>query len=140
MSLTQRRRAFAPCRRDCCPRLSSGRRIRILRAICVTEVTLAVIGTRAEWTASPSAVPGALADGSTLLPNGWRLSPAGKHVKVGDLPLNFLQTPSSKYLIVTTNGLARPTFSIIDVASWTVKSAMELDQAWLGLMWAPDGT
>jgi len=120
--------------------LGSRRRVRILLTICVTLVTIGLLRTGAEWAASPSAVPGPLTDGSTLLPNGWRLSPAGKHVTVGDLPLNVLQTPDSKYLIVTANGLARPSFSIIDVASWTVKSTMPLDQAWLGLVWAPDGT
>ncbi len=80
-----------------------------------------------------------MADGTTLLPNGWRIQPAGKHVRVGDMPLNLVQTPDSKYLIVTSNGLARPSFSIIDVASWSLKSTMQLDNAWYGLVWHPDG-
>ena len=29
---------------------------------------------------------------------------------------------------------------MIDIASWTVKSTMPLDNAWLGLAWHPDGT
>ena len=103
-------------------------------------MTAGVLRTRAEWPGASLAVPGALTDGSTLLPNGWRLSPAGKHLKVGDLPLNVLQTPDSRYLIVTSNGLAKPSFAVIDVASWTVKNTMTLDQAWLGLAWSPDGT
>ena len=65
----------------------------------------------------PAALPGAMADGTTLLPNGWRIQPAGKHVRVGDLPLNLIQTPDSRYLIVTSNGLARPSFSVIDIAT-----------------------
>ena len=52
----------------------------------------------------------------------------------------FLQSPDSRYLIVTNNGLAKPSFSVIDVASWTVKNTTALDQAWLGLAWHPDGT
>ena len=55
------------------------------------------------------------------------------------MPLNLIQTPDSKYLIVTSNGLQRPSFSIIDVASWSVKSTMPLDNAWYGLVWHPDG-
>ena len=85
-------------------------------------------------------MPGGMADGTTLLPNGWRIQPAGKHVKVGDMPLNLMQTPDSKYLVVTSNGLARPSFSVVDIASWTVKSTMPLDNAWYGLAWHPDGT
>jgi YVTN family beta-propeller protein len=81
-----------------------------------------------------------MTDGTTLLPNGWRIQPAGKHVRVGDLPLNLIQTPDSRYLIVTSNGLARPSFSVIDIANWSVKSTMALDNAWLGLVWHPDGT
>ena len=84
--------------------------------------------------------PGNLADGTTLLPNGWRVAPAGKHVTVGDMPLNVVQSPDSRYLIVTNNGIAKPSFSTIDVANWTVKSTTTLDHAWLGLAWHPDGT
>ena len=28
---------------------------------------------------------------SVMLPNGWRLTPAGKHLPLGDLPLNIAQ-------------------------------------------------
>jgi DNA-binding beta-propeller fold protein YncE len=81
-----------------------------------------------------------MTDGTTLLPNGWRIQPAGKHVKVGDMPLNVVQTPDSRYLIITSNGLARPSFSVVDVASWSIKNTMQLDHAWYGLVWHPDGT
>ena len=84
--------------------------------------------------------PDAMSDGTTLLPNGWRIQPAGKHVKVGDMPLNLLQTPDSRYMVVTSNGLARPSFSIVDIASWSIKSTMLLDHAWYGIVWHPDGT
>ena len=80
-----------------------------------------------------------MSDGSTMLPNGWRLQPAGKHVKVGNMPLNLTQTPDAKYLVVTSNGLGRPAFSIIDIASWSVKGTIALDHAWYGLAWSPDG-
>src|SRR2546421_124376 len=86
------------------------------------------------------ASPGAMSDGTTLLPNGWRLAPAGRHVTVGDLPLNILQTPDSRYLIVTNNGIAKPSFSVIDVANWSVKNTVPLDHAWFGLAWNGDGT
>src|SRR5947207_5024635 len=67
------------------------------------------------------ASPGAMSDGTTLLSNGWRLAPAGRHLTVGDLPLNIVQSPDSRYLIVTNNGIGKPSFSVIDVANWTVK-------------------
>src|SRR5436309_1773211 len=65
------------------------------------------IRTRAQSIPPAASTPGALTDGTTLLPNGWRIQPAGKHVRVGDLPLNLIPTPDSRYVVVTSNGLAR---------------------------------
>ena len=108
-------------------------------AIVVAAAASALLQ-RAQSGAPMPLSPGALSDGTTLLPNGWRLAPAGKHVMVGSLPLNVIQSPDSRYLIVTNNGLAKPSFSVVDVASWSVKSTAALDHAWLGLAWHPDGT
>jgi YVTN family beta-propeller protein len=96
--------------------------------------------TRAQSAPPDAAVPGNMSDGTTLLPNGWHIRPAGKHLRVSDMPLNLIQTPDSRYLIVTSNGLAKPSFSVIDVANWSVKSSLVVDNAWLGLVWHPDGT
>jgi YVTN family beta-propeller protein len=92
---------------------------------------------------APSAVaalPGAQPDGSILLPNGWRLAPAGRHLRVGTLPLNLVISPDGRYAVVNNDGLNRPTFTVIDIASWTVKSTMAVDAAWLGIVFHPDGT
>src|SRR2546427_6257243 len=48
-------------------------------------------------------VPGALRDGSTLLPTGWRIRPAGRVVPVGTLPLNLV-TLSDGSVMVTNDG------------------------------------
>lgn len=97
--------------------------------------------TRAQSAPSaPISVPGALADGTTLLPNGWRLAPAGRHLKTGSLPLNLVVSPDGRYAVVTNNGINKPSFTVIDIASWTIKSTTPLDSAWYGLVWHPDGT
>jgi DNA-binding beta-propeller fold protein YncE len=95
--------------------------------------------TRAQSTASV-VLPGAAGDGTTLLANGWRLAPAGRQLPVGDLPLTVVASPDGKYLIVTNNGLAKPSLSVIDTGQWTVKSTTVLGNAWLGLVWHPDGS
>ncbi|MEP7306295.1 MAG: SMP-30/gluconolactonase/LRE family protein [Acidobacteriota bacterium] len=102
-------------------------------------VAAAVPTIRAQFAPDPTAVPGALPDGSILLPTGWRLSPAGRHIMLSDLPLNLVQSPDSRYVIVASQGLMKPTFSVIDVASWTVTSTMTVDHAWYGLVWSLDG-
>lgn len=41
---------------------------------------------------SPVVHPGALGGGVTLLPNGWKIAPAGRHVQVGSLPLAMVES------------------------------------------------
>src|SRR4051812_25349784 len=109
-------------------------------ALVASTTWFAGTSTRAQSGPPPAALLGAMPEGKTLLPNGWRIQPAGRHLRVGDMPLNVVQTPDSRYLIVTSNGLARPSFSVVDIASWSIKSTMALDHAWYGLVWHPDGS
>ncbi len=110
-------------------------------AVLALALVAAAILTRAQ--SSPpqiTSVPGALADGTTLLSNGWRLAPAGKHLTVGTLPLNVVLSPDGRWAVVTNNGVNKPTFSVIDTSNWTVASTTPLDNAWYGMAWHPDGT
>jgi len=83
--------------------------------------------------------PGAMEDGTVLLPSGWRIAPAGRHLSVGDLPLAFAWTPDGAALIVTNNGYDKPTLTIVDAHTFSVRATLPVDQAWLGLAWHPDG-
>ena len=87
----------------------------------------------------PPARPGALEDGITLLPNGWRIAPAGRHLPVGDLPMAYVPSPDGRFLVITNNGYAKPSLTVVDTSSFTVKSVFPLEYAWLGLAWHPDG-
>jgi len=89
---------------------------------------------------SANANPGSQSDGSMLLPNGWKVSPAGKTLAVGTMPLNLVLSPDGRYAIVTNNGIAKPSFTIVDLASWSVKNTVVLDNAFLGLTFSADGT
>jgi len=75
----------------------------------------------------------------TVLPNGWRIAPAGRHVQVGDLPLNMILSSDARYLFVTNNGYSAPTFSVVDTRSLRVAATVPVGEAWLGLAWHPDG-
>ncbi len=89
---------------------------------------------------TPPVVRPGVAGNVTVLPNGWRIAPAGRHVQVGDLPLNMILSPDGRYLIVTNNGYTAPTFSIVDTRPLAVTATVPVDEAWLGLAWHPDGT
>ena len=49
-----------------------------------------------------------------LLPNGWKLSPAGRYLQLGDLPLNIQLSASGKMLAVTNNGQSTQSIQLID--------------------------
>ena len=75
----------------------------------------------------------------TLLPNGWRIAPAGRHITVGDLPLAMVESPDGRYLVIENNGYAKPTLTVVDLDRFVVLDSVPLDNAWLGLAWHPDG-
>ena len=83
--------------------------------------------------------PGRIEPGVTLLPNGWTIAPAGRHVSIGDLPLAQVQSADGRYLIVSNNGWSKPMLTVYDLEKGYVSSRLPMDHAWLGLAWHPDG-
>jgi YVTN family beta-propeller protein len=75
----------------------------------------------------------------TLLPNGWRIAPAGSHLDAGDLPLAMALHPDGRHLVITNNGWSKPSLRVVDLARRQAIQKMPLDDAWLGLVWHPDG-
>ena len=83
--------------------------------------------------------PGKESRDVTLLPNGWRISPAGRHLTVGDLPLAMVESTDGRYVVVSSNGWSKPTLTVVDARNMYVKSKLTIDHAWLGLAWGPGG-
>ncbi len=77
-------------------------------------------------------VPGPQRDGTTLLPSGWRIRPAGRQVPVGTLPLNLV-TLSDGSILVTNNGYGANGLMRIDPIAGQVTWRARLPAAWLGL-------
>jgi len=67
-------------------------------------------------------VPGSLPDGSTLLPSGWRIRPAGRAVPVGTLPLNLV-TLSDGSVMVSNDGYGENSLMRIDPVRARVENA-----------------
>jgi len=110
-----------------------------LLAAILMFVGIAVFVPRAQRGPGGRLLPGFQGGNVTLLPNGWKISPAGEHLGVGDLPLNMTLTPGGRYLIVTNNGYAKPTLTVVDLANRYVKARVAVDHAWFGLAWHPNG-
>src|SRR5207244_5590178 len=76
--------------------------------------------------------PGPQTDGTTLLPSGWRIRPAGRQVGVGTLPLNLVSL-SDGSVLVTNNGYGENGVMRIDPLAGSVVWRLPLKAAWLGL-------
>ncbi len=72
------------------------------------------------------------------LPNGWGLTPAGKSLVMGDLPLNMAVSSSKKYLAVTNNGQSIQTVMLIDVRQQKVIDSTVVPKSWYGLQFSAD--
>jgi len=83
--------------------------------------------------------PGILADGTVLLPNHYRIAPAGNQIPVGDLPLNMTVSPDGKYLAVTNNGYSEQFISIIDIEQQKQVQILPVQAAFFGLDFSTDG-
>ena len=77
--------------------------------------------------------------GKVTLPNGWSLTPAGKQVALGDLPLNIAVSHDMKYAAVTNNGQGRQSLQLIRIRDGKLLSTSEVGKAWLGFVFSDDG-
>ena len=67
------------------------------------------------------------------LPNGWQLSPAGRSIPLGDLPLNLALSSSKKYLAVTNNGQSVQSIQLIDTRTEKILDSKIIPVSWYGL-------
>ena len=72
------------------------------------------------------------------LPNGWGITPVGKSLPLGDLPLNIALSPSGKMLAVTNNGQSDQSILLIDVDNQSVLDSLPVGKAWIGLTFSGD--
>ena len=84
-------------------------------------------------------LPGPRPDGSVVLPNGQRITPAGTQLVVNSMPVSAEQSPDGRYLLVLQAGYETPSVSVIDTASGKYLNRVELPDAWLGLTFDRSG-
>lgn len=73
------------------------------------------------------------------LPNGWKLSPVGNMLPLGDLPLNIALSPSKKLAAITNNGQSDQTIQLVDVEKEIILDSIVIGKSWLGLTFSADG-
>jgi YVTN family beta-propeller protein len=83
--------------------------------------------------------PRLLPDQGYHLPNGWRITPAGKHVVTPDYVLNLTTAPADNQLIALHSGYNPHGLLVIDPKNVEITQRSPLKSAWFGMAWAPDG-
>jgi YVTN family beta-propeller protein len=72
------------------------------------------------------------------LPNGWSLSPAGKSMALGDLPLAMAVSSAGSWMAVTNNGQSEQYIQLIDPFGLRTVDSIKVHAAWLGLTFSAD--
>src|SRR5436190_9867602 len=65
-----------------------------------------------------------------LLPNGWKLTPAGDQLALTDLPLNILPLKNEPRVVVTTNGFNTHAIQIVDLATKQIIGRQSSWESW----------
>ena len=86
----------------------------------------------------PKQLPGS-SEGGYLLPNGWRISPAGRQSGLGGLPLKLVSVPGQPFLIAASNGYRNHFLAVVDANSEQVVQRVPIQEGWMGLAVHPDG-
>lgn len=73
-------------------------------------------------------------DGGYLLSTGWRVTPAGSQLPLGEtLPMNLVFHPDGKHLFILNAGYLPPSLLVLDTANPKKVMRVALEDAWLGM-------
>ena len=100
--------------------------------ICVTLLSITVVQIQAQTLKE-------LETKRVSLPNGWKLTPVGKLLPLGDLPLNMAISSDQKLLAVTNNGQSDQSIQLINPEKMQLLDSIIIAKGWLGLTFSKDG-
>lgn len=75
----------------------------------------------------------------TLLPNGWSLTPVGRLIPAGDLPLNIAISPSEDLAAITNNGQSTQTIQLVNLKTEETADTIIIGKSWVGITFSDDG-
>jgi hypothetical protein len=101
---------------------------------------LAACGARNPGALPSDRRPGPAGEGVTHLPNGWALSPHGRHLEVGEFPMSIAVDPQERFAAVVLSGAREQGVVLVDLERWTLADRAKVKRAWLGGAFFADGT
>jgi len=118
-----------------------------LVGICgfLTLAVRAALDTPSPRSVQPAApariLPGLQPGGEIRLPNQWSLRPAGKHILLGDFPVNVALHPSGDWLAILHAGFGDHEIVIVDIRNGKerIVNRVSLPQTFCGLCFSADG-
>ncbi|HLK64212.1 MAG TPA: bifunctional YncE family protein/alkaline phosphatase family protein [Bryobacteraceae bacterium] len=103
----------------------------ILAAVLISAAGLAIAATINRSMRIPDVKD---STGAVTLPNGWRISPAGKHVPLpGDLPMKMAATGDGARILVLTAGYHDHSLNVIDPRTQELVSTLNVVKSWDGM-------
>jgi DNA-binding beta-propeller fold protein YncE len=102
-------------------------------------LSLALLATLLTSQPAPKEQVGPMPNGGFLLNSGWRISPAGRQVPLGNFPMAQAISPDGKYLLVMNAGYTPPSIAALETASMREVSRTPLPDAFLGLTFSSNG-
>ena len=80
--------------------------------------------------------------GAVILPNGWRITPVGKHIRLpGDLPMKMAVVNNGSQLLVLTAGFHDHSLNVVTPGTQEVTATLNVVKAWDGMAFdAASGT
>ncbi|NUR75756.1 MAG: YncE family protein, partial [Thermoleophilia bacterium] len=82
-------------------------------------------------------------DGTAITPIGWRVTPAGNQLQVGERPLGLALAPDGKTLLVSNDGLALQSLTVVDTAGSAASQTIQYpppQALFIGVVFSPDGS
>ncbi len=79
------------------------------------------------------------AENRVVLPSGWSLTPAGRQIALGGMPLKLVPVAGGKHVLAMSNGYTEHFVAVIDVAAEKIVQRVPIAEGWLGLAVSADG-
>jgi YVTN family beta-propeller protein len=109
-----------------------------------TAVAVALVG--ASGVAAAEVLPnyvGPHPDGTAVATYGWKITPAGNQVKLGEKPYGAALSPDGRYLAVSNDGINIDSLQLLNVATGKVVAHIDYNRPealFVGLAWSPDSS
>lgn len=122
------------------------RRRRTAITATATAAALGLLGAAAALGAAPGAVAGPRPDGTATVPMGYRVTPAGSQMQLGDLPLTSALSPDGRTLVAVNAGQGTQSVQVVDTRTGQVvqtipyvSSGTTKESVYGGAAFSPDG-